>query len=461
MTSHTEETRALDADERAELERLRAEVARLQDEAGSGPPSKGRPPRSARHWGRTLGAVLLILVACLLAPLSVTSVWARSQVTDTSRYVETVAPLAEDPTIQQAVTNKLTNLVFQYVDVQSITTQALTALQQRGVVPPALATQLQALAVPLASGVQSFTHDRIQQVVQSDVFAQAWEQANRTAHQQVVAALTGQSSAVKVQNNTVTVDLGPFLDVVKQKLVDNGFQLAARIPSVNATFTVFESTDVTTLQRGFNLLNTLGYWLPFILVALAGLGIYLAPNHRLAFIWTGIGVSLAALVTAIALQVVRQRYLDGVPATVLPPDAAAVLFDTVVRFLREAIRALALLGVIVALGAFLTGPSVTAVTLRRWSVSAFAAAKGGLADVGLDLDGVTRWVAPRARVLRGVVVAVAFAVLLLAPYRTPSLVLWVTAGVLVALAIIELLAVEPRRREHAPSAVPAPAGAPG
>ena len=92
---------------------------------------------------------------------------------------------------------------------------------------------------------------------------------------------------------------------------------------MNATFTVFQSADVSKVQRLFNLLNTLGYWLPFILVAMAALGIYLAPNHRLAFIWTGIGVTLAALVTAIALQVVRSRYLDGVPSNILPPDAAA------------------------------------------------------------------------------------------------------------------------------------------
>ncbi|MGZ4603917.1 MAG: hypothetical protein ACXV3S_01920 [Kineosporiaceae bacterium] len=461
MTGHTDETQVLDADERAELERLRAEVARLREESASGSPPARRPARSASRWGRSVGAVLLILIACLLAPLSVTSVWARSQVTDTDRYVETVAPLAQDPAIQEAITTNLTNIVFQYVDVQGITTQAIGALQQRNVVPPALATQLQALAVPLASGIQSFTHDRIQQVVQSDAFASAWDQANRAAHQQLVAALTGQSSAVTIENNAVKVDLGAFLTVVKQKLVDSGFGLAARIPQVNATFTVFQSADVSKVQRLFSLLNTLGYWLPFILVAMAALGIYLAPNHRLAFIWTGIGVTVAALVTAIALQVVRSRYLDGVPSNILPPDAAATLFDTVVRFLREAIRALALLGVIAALGAFLTGPSITAVTVRRWCSTALAAAKGGIESLGLDLTQVTRWVAPRARLLRAATVTVAFAILLLEPYRTPSLVLWLTVGVLAALAVIELLAVEPRRRHPATAAVAAPAAVPG
>src|SRR5207244_8236744 len=61
--------------------------------------------------------------------------------------------------------------------------------------------QLQALAGPIASGVRSFTQDRVAQVVSSDVFAQAWEQANRSAHEQLVAALTGQSSSVSVSRS--------------------------------------------------------------------------------------------------------------------------------------------------------------------------------------------------------------------------------------------------------------------
>src|SRR3954453_7003329 len=152
MTSHTDEpTGVIGLEERAELERLRAEVLRLRAETEAGSGGEGAKPRrrSAGRWGRTLLGSLLILVSCVLAPLSVVSVWARSEVTDTDRYVDTVAPLAKDPAIQQAITTNLTNVVFQYIDIDGITTQTMTALSQRDIVPPALASQLQALAVPL------------------------------------------------------------------------------------------------------------------------------------------------------------------------------------------------------------------------------------------------------------------------------------------------------------------------
>lgn len=457
MTSDTEQTREFGPDERSELERLRAEVTRLRAEQATIPPQRATPTRAPRRWWRNVAATLLILVACALAPLSVVSVWARSEVTDTDRYVDTVAPLAKDPAVQAAVTTNITNLVFQYVDVQGITTQALTAIASRDIVPPAVAAQLPALAGPIVNGVRSFTHDRVAQVVSSDVFAQAWQEANRSAHEQLVATLTGQSSSVSINGNAVSVNVATLVATVKQRLIDSGFTLAERIPAVNATFTVFESADVGKVQKAFNLLDNLGYWLPFILVAMAALGIYLAPNHRMAFVWTGVGVALAALATALALQYARSRYLQGVPAAVLPQDAAAVIFDTIVRYLREAIRSLALIGLIAAIGAFLTGPSVTATVVRRWCVIPLAALKG-TGNLGARMSGVTRWVAPRARLLRGIVVAAAFAVVLLERYRTPSLVLWLTAGVLACLLVIEFLAVEPRPRTGRgpePLAVPA------
>src|SRR3954453_14026607 len=409
MTSSIEQTPELGLDERAELERLRAEVTRLRAEQGGVPPQRSGPPRAPRRWWRWVAATVLIAVSCILAPLSVVSVWARSEVTDTDRYVDTVAPLAKDPAVQAAVTTNITNLVFQYVDVQGITNQALTAIASRDIVPPAVAAQLPALAGPIVNGVRSFTHDRVAQVVTSDIFAQAWEEANRSAHQQLVATLTGQSSSVAIEGNKVSVNVATLVAVVKHGLIDSGFSLAEKIPAVNATFTVFESSDVAKVQKAFNLLDTLGYWLPFILVALAGLGIYLAPNHRLAFVWTGVGGGLAALVTALALQYARSRYLQGVPAAVLPQDAAAVIFDTVVRYLREAIRSLALVGLLFAIGGFLTGPSVTARTVRGGCTSAVAAAKGGTQSLGLRMGNVTSWIAPRARLLRGIIVAVASA----------------------------------------------------
>src|SRR5512132_4557236 len=91
------------------------------DERGVASPG----PAGRQRW-RTIVAVLLIVVGCVLAPLAGVAVWARNQVTNTDRYVRTVAPLARDPATQQALADQITAKIFTYIDVQGLTDQAWT-----------------------------------------------------------------------------------------------------------------------------------------------------------------------------------------------------------------------------------------------------------------------------------------------------------------------------------------------
>lgn len=138
--------------------------------------------------------------------------------------------------------------------------------------------------------------------------------------------------------------------------------------------------------------------MPFVCVLLIGAGSYVIRDQRRMILGAGLGLAAVMLATGAALTAARHSYLDGVPANVLPAYAAAALYDTLVRFLRDAIRSIVLIGllVVVAAAALLIGPSVTATTARRWTDAGLAAAKGGLAALGLGLEPVTRWVKPRA-----------------------------------------------------------------
>jgi hypothetical protein len=439
-------------DERAELERLRAQVAELRDQVSrvDGDGARARPPSPPRRrtWPRTTVGYVFIALAALLAPLAVVAVWARSQVADTDRYVQTVAPLASDPAVQAAVTTNITNIVFQYLDVQGLTKQAVDAIASTGRVPPAVADRLDGLVGPITDGVRSFTQSQVSNVVQSQAFADAWVAANRTAHESLVAALTGDTSGpVQIKGDTVSIQLATLITTVKQQLVSRGFSLAERIPAVNAQFTILQSADIPKIQRGYKLLNTLGYWMPFIVLGLGVIGIYLVPHHRRAAIVAGLALAGGMLLVAILLALARHRYLNAVPPAQLPPDAAAVLFDTIVRFLREALRAIALVGVLIAAGAFLTGSSVTATVVRRTSTRGADGTRTGLSRLGLHMPAVSKWVAPRAGAIRAVAVAVAVVLLIVPAYLTPAIVAWVAVGLLVVLFVVAVLAApEPPRR---------------
>jgi hypothetical protein len=441
------ENPSLSTEERAELERLRAEIAALRARArqdgpageDTGRPAGGRPPGRQR-W-RTVVAVLLIVIACVLAPLSVVAIWTRNQVTNTDRYVQTVSPLASDPAIQQAIADQITAQVFTYIDVRGLTTQAVQALTERGGLRPQVAAQLQALSVPIANGVQSFTREQVGKVVASDAFANAWVQANRTAHAELVKALTGEGGgAVTVENDTVSVNLAAFIQTVKAQLVASGFTLAERIPEVNASFVLFQSKDVTRVRAGFNLLNTLGVWLPVLAIVLLVLGVYVAKDHRRALVGAAVGVAVSMVVLALALTIFRSIYLDAVPASVLPHDAAAVLYDTIVRFLRLGLRTILVLALVVAAGAFLTGQSVTAVRTREGLARAIAWLQG---RAGFSTGPVGAWVYANKRALRIGAVTLAALVLVFWGRPTGKVVLGLTLALLVVLAIIEFLGRRP------------------
>ena len=227
----------LSARERGELEELRGRVAALE---------VGGPPR--HHPFRSLGAALLILLAALLALLSVVAVWANSIVQDTDRYVATVGPLASNPDVQTAVTNRVTSAVLERVDVDALVQQLTDAASERGV-PPRAADLLKNLDGPIESGLKQLVSSTVERVVTSSAFQKAWVEANRRAHAALDEALTGEGEgAVKLVDNQVVIDLGPIVATVKDRLVAAGLTPAAKIPDVHTNFVVFASKDIGEIK---------------------------------------------------------------------------------------------------------------------------------------------------------------------------------------------------------------------
>ena len=233
--------------------------------------------------------------------------------------------------------------------------------------------------------------------------------------------------------------MAAFIETVKQRLIESGFSVAARIPTVNASFVLFQSEDITRVRSGFNLLNTLGVWLPVIAIVLLVLGVYVAKDHRRATVGAALGVAISMVVLALGLAVFRSIYLDAVPASVLPHDAAAVLYDTIIRFLRLGLRTVLVLALVVAAGAFLSGQSVTAVRTREGLSHAIGWLSGGAERAGFSTGPVGTWVYANKKVLRIAAVVLAALALVFWTRPTGKVVLGLTLALLVVLAIIEFL----------------------
>lgn len=427
----------LSADERAELEQLRAETRQLRAEAEELRGQARAGQRRHRLSWRTPVAVLLIVLGCVLAPVSVLGVWTANQVSDTSRYIANIEPLIHEPAVQNALTDKLTTEISSQLNVTGYVHQAAGLLTSKGL--PRVGALLSTFGPSLASAVTGFIHNTIHKIVTGPAFARAWIQVNTVAHQTLVQALSGRGGAITVSNGQVTIDLAPFINIVKTDLAARGFTLVDKLPPIHPTLALFSSRELVKAQSLYRLINDLKIVLPVLSLLLLGLGVYIARRHRRALIGAGLGLAVSMLVLGAGLLIARGIYLNTVPNDVLPSDAAAVMFDTLVRFIREALRALLVAGLVVAAAAFLTGPSTTAVQTRKGFTRAFAWLRHAGERGGLNTGPVGPWTYQHRKGLR--IGAVMLAAVLFVFWGRPTalVVILITVLLLVVLGLIELI----------------------
>ena len=111
------------------------------------PETPKKKPRARRVRGITTW--VLIVLASLLIPVSVISVWAIRTVTNTDQYVATMAPLARNPAIVDNLATKTTDLLFSSHVVRNKVEDALPAKAKTIVTP--IVNQLHSYAYGLAS----------------------------------------------------------------------------------------------------------------------------------------------------------------------------------------------------------------------------------------------------------------------------------------------------------------------
>ncbi|WGL50391.1 hypothetical protein P5P86_10465 [Nocardioides sp. BP30] len=284
------------------------------------------PARSGR-WRPAVAAVCLVLLG-LVAPLAIVSLWTHHEIADTDRYVATVAPLARDPDVQDAVATRLTEEV---------------------------SSRLATSGIPLSGALGERLDSQIRATVASTAFGTVWDTANRQAHRQLMALLTGEGSVARIQDDAVRIDLAAFIELVKQRLVAAGLPLAARIPTMHVEFTVFQARDLSVLQRVFRTLNDLAYVLPVIGLALLVLALALARSRRRTLLAAAVVVAVSMLLLWLALAVARYVYLDAVSAREISRTTAEAFYDAIVRFIRTSLLVVLASAVVVAALAALAG----------------------------------------------------------------------------------------------------------
>lgn len=399
---------------------LRARIAELERERA----------HRRRFDGRGFSAWVVLVVAALLLPVALTAFWAQRTLTDTERYISTVAPLSEDPTIQKAVAETVTNALVKQLDVEATVSRLLAEY-------PRLAP----LAGPIATGVTSFVGTQVENVLASDQFRTLWVEINRRTQHALVAALSGEpTGAVSIQGDQVVLDTGDLIAAVKQRLVDRGLSFAANVPvppAADRDVVLLTSPQLQELRTVYAIGQPVAQWLIYV-VLLMFIGAILLARHRARMVMaTGVAFLLGALVLRLALLVGQDQLSLNLQGTAFA-QAEQAFFTILTTFLLGAIRAAFVLGLVLALvGWFLSGTSA-AVRTRAYLGGAISGAGGAAADSAIAPVGA--WFARTHMFWRVSIVVVAIAVLLLSDRITGSLILWTALIAVVAVVVVEFLA---------------------
>ncbi len=429
----------LDAD-RQRIAQLEAENAALATSAttrSQTAPAAG--PRPHRFW-----VAVLLVVGMVLTPVSILALFLRNEIRDPGRYVQTVKPLSSNPAIQSYVADEITKELFARVDVDTY-------------VKDALPEQAQALAGPLTGAVQSFVREATLRVIETDQFQKLWIDANRIAHAQLMNVLIGEhSDAISTTSNgAVQIGLSSVARLVSDQLQSSGIDVFAKIPidKVGGKITLFQSNDLYKVRTTVGILNTLAWVLPLLVFGAFGGVMFLSRSRRRGFVQAAIAFTLGALALSLFLFVARGLYLHAATNHGLPFDAAAAVYDTLLRFLHTAVRAVLAFSIVVLVAVFFAGPSRLAVWFRsrvRWTANWLGSESERAGWYWLAPNG---FVVRRKAALRIVAAALAFLVLVFWKHPTPLRIVGLGVVTLVVLGIIEFFGREPAT-DTAPTRAP-------
>jgi hypothetical protein len=372
-----------------------------------------------RGWRRVVVALLLV-VATVLAPLALIALWTRSQVVNTDRFVAQVGPLTQNPAVAGLVADRLSQALATRVDLQAE-------------IRDALPDRAKALAAPIAQGVISYTRDAAYKVVTSDQFHNLWVAMNRTAHSQVRTLLEGGKGPLQAKNGKVVLDLHDLAVAVVARVKAAGVDAFDKIPvdKLGGTIEIIDSDGLAKAQRATRLVDRGAMALAVLVLVLYAGAVAVSRTRRRTLLKAGFALAMSMALLAALLALGRSVYLDTASAH-LPEDAAAALFDAVAQFLRQGLRTLLVLGVLVAAGAWLVGPSSLAVRIR-------GGASSGLGGVGgSDFGDFGDWVSRHKPALRVAGLGLAVVALVFWSTPTPGTVLLIAVLLLVWLGAVEL-----------------------
>ncbi len=301
--------------------------------------------------GRSIAVWACILLAALIGFVSALTVWVKRQALETDKWVATSSRLLEDDEIRGALSVYLVDQLYSNVDVAAELQQSL---------PP----QVKPLAGPIAGGLRQLSVRAADALLARPRIQALWQEANRRAHEQLIAIVNGHSDRLTTTNGDVVLDLSPLIQQLGDQ-IGLGGRLQQRLGPDAGKIVILHSDQLDAAQKAVKVLRALSIFLAIAVLVLFALAVYIAKGRRRE---TLRNVGTTFIVVGVLLLVVRKvagNYLVDALTNNQVDEAPARQTWLIGTDLLSGIAWTAIVyGLIVMAAAILSGPTRAATWVR-------------------------------------------------------------------------------------------------
>lgn len=241
----------------------------------------------------------------------------------------------------------------------------------------ALPPRADPLAGPAASGLRGLIEDRAKIFLGRPRVQQAWQNANRRAHERLLLVIDGGGQVLSTDEGTVRLDLKALLGATADRVGVAGQvegklpagvagRVEGKLPEGAAQITIMRSDQLALAQDVMRLIPKLALGLVLLSLGLFAAAVWLAGAwRREALRACGIGFVVAGGAALLARSQVGDAIVNALASTEAAKPAAAATWTIATTLLDEAASATLGYGVVIVVAAWLAGPTVLAVATRR------------------------------------------------------------------------------------------------
>jgi hypothetical protein len=293
----------------------------------------------------------VLVVAGLLLLLTSFAVWVNRVALNTDVFVDTSSELLEDDEIRAAVAARSVDELFDNVDVQAE-------------IEDQLPEDLQSLSGPATAGLRQASYELVDRALKRPALQRLWARSLRETHSTLVEVLEGEGPAFSTTGGVVTLDLELIVLEAADRIGIRS-QIEDNLPADVGSIEIFRSDELDAAQDGFQIMKTLAWVLPVLMLVAFAAAVWLARDRRRAVLSIGVVVLVVGIVGLVAVRVVGSYLVDSLTSETDVEIAASNAWVILTELLRATFRSLVLLGVLFLAAAWLAGPGRRAVASRR------------------------------------------------------------------------------------------------